>query len=158
MKHFIWIIFIVLGIGIFSSCLKNEICSPVDIELKVGIYSVTEVDSVMDTLATTIDIDTLSAIGMDNEYLLLGANSQSKISFPLDNSNNQSQFVITHGNQKDTLSFTYDKHLLFNTVKCGVAYTYSIQSIQFSTHFIKDIRLLNSEINAQSTENIRLVY
>jgi len=158
LKRLIWIIFIVLGIGIFSSCLKNEICNPVDIELKAGIYSVTEVDSVMDTLTSKIDIDTLSAIGMENEYLLLAASSISEISFPLDNANNQSQFIISRGIQKDTLNFTYDKHLLFNTVKCGVAYTYTIQSIQFSTHFIKDIRLINSEINAQSTENIRLVY
>lgn len=139
--------------------MKNEICSPVDIELQAGIYSITETNGIYDTVALKIDVDSIYALNMDEDQnLLLNASQIIEISFPLDNTSNETSYVLNREGIKDTIHFFYEKHLLFNSVKCGVAYTYMITDFKFSTHLLKNIILTNPEIDVLSAENILLVY
>ncbi len=158
MKRITWLILSFLLLGIFSSCLKNEICSPVVIELQAGIYTLEEVDGLINTIPATINIDTLNGLLMEDNYLLLNETGIDLLSLPLNDSINESSFVFSFGNTKDTIHFTYDKQILFNSVKCGVSYTYTITNIDFSTNLLQDIILINPEIDVISTENIQLVY
>ncbi|MCD6178810.1 MAG: hypothetical protein J7K39_02795 [Bacteroidales bacterium] len=158
MKKISWLISLIVFLGVFSSCLKNEICSPVAIELQAGIYTYAETDGIVDTVATKIDIDSIFGISNENNNLLINTSDTELISFPLNDSINKSSFVLNFGLIKDTIHFTYDKHLLFRSVKCGVSYTYTITNIDYTTNFLQDIILSNPEIDVISTENIQLVF
>jgi hypothetical protein len=158
LKKITWLILSFLLLGIFSSCLKNEICSPVVIELQAGIYAFTESDGIMDTVPTTINIDTLSGLFMEDNYLLLDETGVDLLSLPLNDSINESSFILSFGEIKDTIHFTYNKELLFNSVKCGISYTYTITNFDFSTNLLQDIILIKPEIDVISTENIQLVF
>ena len=158
MRRITWLILSILLLGIFSSCLKNEICSPVVIELQAGIYTFEEVDGLIDTVPATINIDTLSGLFMEDNYLLSDETGIDLLSLPLNDSINESSFIFSFGETKDTIHFTYDKELLFNSVKCGISYTYTITKIDFSSNLLQDIILINPEIDVISTENIQLVF
>lgn len=158
LKRITWLILSFLVLGVFSSCLKNEICSPVLIELQAGIYTFEEKDDLIDTLPASINIDTLSGLFMGGNYLLLDEKDIELLSLPLNNSINESSYIFSFGEIKDTIHFTYDKQVLFNSVKCGVSYTYTITNIDFSTNLLQDIILINPEIDVISTENIQLVF
>jgi len=158
LKKIYHIIFFLTLIAIFSSCLKNEICSPLNIELKAGIYTIPESEGVFDTIPKEMDFDSIYALSMEDENLLLNASQINEISFPLNNLSNESSFVLCSGETKDTISFIYEKHLLFNSVKCGFTYTYTITDLKFSTHLLQNIILTNPEIDVISAENILLVY
>lgn len=159
MKKITWFILSFLLLGIFSSCLKNEICSPVTIELQAGIYTFEEENgSIIDTVASQIDIDSIFGLSNENNNLLINESNVNLISFPLNDSLNKSSFVLSTGNTADTIHFSYEKHVLFNSVKCGVSYTYTITKIDFSTNLLQDIILINPEIDVISTENIQLVF
>lgn len=158
LKRITWLILSFLVLGVFSSCLKNEICSPVLIELQAGIYTFEEKDDLIDTIPASINIDTLSGLFMGGNYLLLDEKDIELLSLPLNNSINESSYIFSFGEIKDTIHFTYDKQVLFNSVKCGVSYTYTITNIDFSTNLLQDIILINPEIDVISTENIQLVF
>lgn len=158
LKRITWLILSFLVLGVFSSCLKNEICSPVLIELQAGIYTFEEKDGLIDTIPASINIDTLSGLFMGGNYLLLDEKDIELLSLPLNNSINESSYIFSFGEIKDTIHFTYDKQVLFNSVKCGVSYTYTITNIDFSTNLLQDIILINPEIDVISTENIQLVF
>lgn len=144
--------------GIFSSCLKNEICSPVVIELQAGIYTFEETDGIIDTIPSKLDLITLRGLSIEDDYLLFDATDIDVLSLPLNNSTNESSFILSIGETKDTIRFTYEKYLLFNSVKCGVAYTYTITGINYSTNLLQDIILTKPEIDVISAENIQLVF
>lgn len=158
LKRITWLILSFLVLGVFSSCLKNEICSPVLIELQAGIYTFEEKDDLIDTIPASINIDTLSGLFMGGNYLLLDEKDIELLSLPLNNSINESSYIFSFGEIKDTIHFTYDKQVFFNSVKCGVSYTYTITNIDFSTNLLQDIILINPEIDVISTENIQLVF
>jgi len=158
LKRITWLILSFLILGVFSSCLKNEICSPLAIELQAGIYTLEEVNDALDTVPATINIDTLSGLLVEDNYLVLDETDIDLLSLPLNDSSNESSFVFSFGNLKDTIHFTYDKQILFNSVKCGISYTYTITSIDFSRNVLLDIILINPEIDVISTENIQLVF
>ena len=128
------------------------------IELQAGIYTLEEVNDALDTVPATINIDTLSGLLVEDNYLVLDETDIDLLSLPLNNSSNESSFVFSFGNLKDTIHFTYDKQILFNSVKCGISYTYTITSIDFSRNVLLDIILINPEIDVISTENIQLVF
>ena len=158
LKKFNWIILFFVLAGLFSSCLKNEVCTPAVIELKAGIYTFSESTGIIDTIATAIDIDTLYGITVKDDYLLGNTPQTEEISFPLNDMGLESSFVLGIGEEKDTLRFFYEKHLQFSSIKCGVFYTYTLTDFDYTTHILKDIILNNPEIDAFSTENIQLVF
>ncbi len=138
--------------------MKNEICSPVDIQLRAGIYTSDDTNISVDLLTTKIDIDSIYALTMEDNNLYLNASQIDKISFPLNDATNESSFVLCKGTTKDTISFIYDKHLIFNSIKCGVYNTYTITDIVYTTNFLQEIILTKPEINEVSAENIQLVF
>ena len=158
LKNLSHIVLLFVLAGLFSACLKNEICSPVAIELQAGIYTISETDGVFDTVPAIMDIDTLRALSMPESYLLLDATAIEVINLPFNNATNLSRFILSVGDSKDTIDFTYDKELLFNSVKCGVSYSYTITNYYFTTNLIQDIILINPEIDVISAENIQLVF
>lgn len=146
--------------GIASSCLKNEICSPSAIELNAVIYTLSENenDGLFDTIPYAIDVDSVYSQNWDNANLYINEVEIEELNFPLDNSSNQSSFVLSIAGVKDTVTFSYEKHLLFNSVKCGVTNTYTITDFHFSTHSLKNLVLINPEIDVISTENIQFIF
>lgn len=158
MKKISWLLLLFILLGIFSSCLKNEICSPVVIELQAGIYTFEETDGIIDTIPSKLDLITLTGLSMEDDYLLFDATDIDVLSLPLNNSTNESSFILSIGETKDTIRFTYEKYLLFNSIKCGVAYTYTITGIDYSTNLLQDIILTKPEIDVISAENIQLVF
>lgn len=146
--------------GIASSCLKNEICSPYTIELNAVIYTLSENenDGLFDTIPYAIDVDSVYSQNWDNANLYINEVEIEELNFPLDNSSNQSSFVLSIAGVKDTVTFSYEKHLLFNSVKCGVTNTYTITDFHFSTHSLKNLVLINPEIDVISTENIQFIF
>jgi len=157
LKKINWII-LFLALGISSSCLKNEICSPSNIELKAGIYTLLETDGIVDTIPLKIDLDSIYGLILEDKNWLINESQIDEINFPLNDASNETGFVLSIGGIKDTIQFAYEKHLLFNSVKCGTSYTYTINNITNSSNFLKNIILINSEINVLSTENIQLVF
>jgi hypothetical protein len=145
-------------LGFSSSCLKNEICSPYIIDLQAGIYNFSESDGIIDTIPSKIDLDTLYGITLEDNYLLLNSTDTETLNFPLNDASTECSFILSFGHTKDTIHFIYEKHLLFNSVKCGVSYTYSIINIAYSTNLLQEIILINSEIDVNSAENIQLVF
>lgn len=138
--------------------MKNEICSPVIIDLKAGIYTIDESNITFDTVPLKIDLDSVYALTMEGHNLLINTVQIENISFPLNDGTNESSFVLSIGEVKDTISFSYEKELHFISAKCGVYYTYSIINIEHSTHYLKGIVLINPKINVVSAENIHLVF
>lgn len=158
MKNKFRILLISSTLLIFSSCLKNEICSSINIRLEAGIYNKDSNNLITGLVATKIDVDTIYAISMENNHLLLNAKQIDKIKFPLNNDTNESSFVLSFGNIKDTLHIFYDKQLYFNSIKCGVYYNYTITKIDFSTNLLQEVILTKPEINVVSAQNIQLVF
>lgn len=158
MKKISWLLLLFILLEIFSSCLKNEICSPVIIELQAGIYTLEEMDGIIDTIPSKLDLITLTGLSIEDDYLLFDATDIDVLSLPLNNSTNESSFILSIGETKDTIRFTYEKYLLFNSIKCGVAYTYTITGIDYSTNLLQDIILTKPEIDVISAENIQLVF
>ncbi|HAG17302.1 MAG TPA: hypothetical protein DCG69_12390 [Bacteroidales bacterium] len=152
------LLFLVLLFAIFSSCLKNEICVPLDIRVKANIYTIETVNQDQFLLTHKLDIDTLYAIGIAEKFIVLNESELSEFYLPLDNAHDQSSFVLNVGGLKDTIRIEYNKELLLNSIKCGVYYRYSITNLSYTTHLLKEIRILNPEIDVVSTENIQVVY
>lgn len=156
LKTFKHILFLLIVIGLFSSCLKNEICNPATVELNAGIYSYrTENDETV-LASSTITIDSIYAIGLDKNILL--NTTTGAFSLPFDNASDKSSYVIAKGNTKDTIQIEYDKQLVFYSVKCGTYYTYTVTRIEYTHHLIQEIILNQAEVNAVATENIQVVY
>lgn len=158
MKKISWLLLSLITLGISSSCLKNEICSPYTIELNAGLYTLSESDGVIDTISYIMDIDSIYALNINDENLYKNELQIEQLNFPLNNATNESGFVLSIGGVADTITFSYEKHLLFYSVKCGVTNTYTITNFHYSTNFLKDIVLINPEIDVISTENIQFIF
>jgi len=143
---------------VFSSCLKNEICSPVDIQVEAGVFNKTSSPINNGLITAKIDLDSIYAIELQSKNVVKNALQIDKIRFPLNNESNQTTFVFTKGSLKDTLYINYDKQLFFSSIKCGVYYSYSLKSIEYTTNFFKEVLLIKPEVNAISVQNIQLVF
>ncbi|MBN1650960.1 MAG: hypothetical protein JW857_06510 [Bacteroidales bacterium] len=160
MKKISCLLISLIVLGISSSCLKNEICSPYAIELNAVIYTLieNENDGLFDTIPYAINIDSIYAPYIDSVNLLGNEVDIASLNFPLDNANNESSFVLSIDGVKDTVTFSYEKHILFNSVKCGITNTYTITSFHYSTHSLKALVLINPEIDVISKENIQFIF
>lgn len=138
--------------------MKNEICSPVYNELEAGIYLSQENDGTITYVSSKINIDSIYAVTQDSNTLMTATSNVSLIDFPLNDALNECTYVISSGSIKDTLILSYDKQLLFSSVKCGVYYDYTITKIQYTSYLLKEVFITNDKINVLSDENIQLVY
>ena len=126
--------------------------------MQAGIYTGSVLTEPIVLSASKIDIDTLYALTQKDNNLLLKAVQVGEIALPLNNASNESSFVISMGESKDTIRVLYDKQLLFKSVKCGVTYTYIITKIEHSNNLLQKIIISNSSIDVISKENIQLVF
>ncbi|MBN2236641.1 MAG: hypothetical protein JW729_03725 [Bacteroidales bacterium] len=158
LKDLVKISFLLVLLGFFSACLKNEICSPVLIEPVAGIYTVTENNGLYDTVLTMKNIDSLYSLSYSSENILYQKDQINSFNLPLNNVENQSGFVLSIDGIKDTIYLNYEKALFFYSVKCGATYTYTITNISYTTNSIKEILLINPAVNVVTAENIQLVF
>lgn len=158
MKKIQQLIIVLILIGISAACMKNEICSPVYNELDAGIYISKENDGTITYVSSTIAIDSIYAITQENNVLMSTTSKLSQIDFPLNDALNKCTYVISSGSTKDTLTISYDKQLLFSSIKCGVYYAYTINKIEYTSYRLKEVFISNEKINVLSNENIQLVY
>jgi len=151
-------IILLLGFGILSSCLKNEICSPLLAEPQAEFFTLQENAGIIDTIPASINFDSIYGLTLENQNLIKDALGLNTISFPLNPAEIETAFVVCAAGKKDTIRFFYEKQLLFQSVKCGVYYTYTITDIHFSTNLLKGLTLIKPEVDVNSTENIQMFY
>ncbi|MBN1649854.1 MAG: hypothetical protein JW857_00920 [Bacteroidales bacterium] len=162
MKKIKLILFFIALFGIFSACMKNELCTPVQVELKAGIYTLPDTEGNIEPKLTKMDLDSVYGLTMESQNLLFNAKQINEINFPLNDASNESSFVLKfkglNDTIQDTIHFFYEKEMHFISVKCGVYYSYQISSIESTHHQLKSIILTNPKIDVVSVENILLVY
>ncbi len=105
--------------------------------------------------------DSLTLYGINHEINKLYNKAQGvqPALFPLDNSSDNSVFIIRINGTSDTIGFTYSNRPHFISKECGYAMFYNLADTPYYTrHAIRKIYVASRNITTANEENIRIFY
>ncbi len=173
-------IFFVLCLALCFSCAVDESCrTNRSVLLDLGLYHVTDNDTIRQTTAMTIDSLTVKALKLDastGKYLYMDSvlynneHSVSKIDLPLHKFELQSvyeitfnrTFVVSKGdtlswlNKKDTLTIDHANTDQYLSLDCGCIKVHTIDAAHITKHFVDSIHVINPKVNNINVENIQI--
>lgn len=94
-----------------------------------------------------------------DSILLKSAKKVSTFSSPLSYVNNTTVLVFNYTKtMSDTIWINHTNKDHFISLNAGVAVYHQIESVKFSKHLIGDIQIINSGVETNEKENIRILY
>ena len=105
--------------------------------------------------------ESVTLYGADNDVAIYG-DKNKEISlpalFPLKNSDNETEFIITINGTTDTIRFVHSNSLHLISKECGYTMFHTIDTVYFTTNEIDSISLINKDITLRKTENVAIFY
>lgn len=140
-----------------SGCLDNQNSLPL-----AGFYdSATGADISLDSLD-------IGGVGAVNDSLLLEAGqAASSVYLPLRSQKDFTAFFIHYAYSaqglddpalNDTIGFTYESEPYFASEECGAMYRYKVSRLDYTTHLIDSVVLVDSLITNFDTERLRIYF
>lgn len=108
----------------------------------------------------------VGGVGAPNDSLIIEAGeSTSEVYLPLRHTDSSTSFFIRYLNSDvdltenfDTITLTYSSIPYFASEECGAIYQYSIKSLEYTTHFIDRVTLLDSLINNADMQKMHIYF
>lgn len=136
-------------------CTENRNSIPI-----AGFYSYRTLDPIV------IDSLAIGGVGAPADTLLLRPNGNAgQVYLPFRATANETQFYIKYQRKEldypelyDTLSFTYTSVPYFASEDCGAMYHYNITRLDYTTHLIDSVGIVDSLITNLERETIRIFF
>lgn len=157
MKQIIYIpliIFMLSGV----SCTENQECRKnTNVKMKVGFYKKTLNESTSTYTTSSLSIDSITVQGLGKDSILYNNTKNiSAIDLPLNKFANESKFVVTFNQTKDTLTIEHKNTDYYLSMECGCIKAHSIDTVLTTNHFIDSVTISNHNVNTNYAEHIQL--
>lgn len=160
MKHLLRLLFVgtslcgVIGL-VFTACEDTK-CSTTGRPSPQ--FNFVEKSSLKKIAFDTLTVVALNAVHGDS-VILNKATKVSGVTLPLSYSNNQTAMVFSYSkNLSDTLWITHANIEHFLSVDCGITMYHQIEKVVHTSHLIDSIAIINSGVDINEKENIRVYY
>jgi len=101
--------------------------------------------------------DSLTVIGKGKtEALYANSKNLTKITLPLRQDIETTDYILTYHQLNDTLSIRHSNTQQFVSVECGCASLHDILSVQTTHHWIDSIAIVETSINRTGATNIQI--
>lgn len=134
----------------FISCTQEETCrEKTAVYLRAGFYTV--------GTSNTKNVDSLTVYGFMQDSLLYNvSNNINKVNLPLNKADNTSIFVMQFNQVNDTLFVLYTNSEYFISYPCGMIITHKIDTVIATNHVIRELKIINHEINTTDVQHIQI--
>ncbi|BEG99171.1 DUF6452 family protein [Bacteroides sedimenti] len=110
-----------------------------------------------------IAFDTLTVVALNaihgDSVILNKATKVSGATLPLSYSSNQTTLVFNYSKSlSDTIWITHTNTEHFLSMDCGIIMYHQIKDVKCTSHVIDSVAIINSEVDINEKENIRLFY
>ncbi|HUX95861.1 MAG TPA: DUF6452 family protein [Bacteroidales bacterium] len=134
-----------------SSCLDLSCIDETEAYVKAGFYSYS-------SYKPTIP-DSLSLSGVNKDLFIYDKEKITPpVLIPLNDTTNNSLFVIKINGITDTIEFLYWSYPHLISKECGYSMFHTVDTIFYTKHSIDSISLINENITTSNVENISIYY
>lgn len=106
-----------------------------------------------------LTVDSLSIHGLYMPDSLIYSNVKLKqAGLPLNPSATSCSFIIINGSRKDTIEIQYEPNLKLLSQACGYIYIYTLEQMHFTSNGIRNILIINEQVNPGDEENIQIFF
>ncbi len=137
-----------------SGCTDNQSSIPL-----AGFYSYNTLREI------SVDSISVGGVGAINDSLLINSASASKVYLPFRANQDSTSYFIRYEAKNlnypelfDTITFKYKRIPYFASEECGAMYRYSIDKLNYTTHLIDSVGLVDSLITNADIETIRIYF
>lgn len=148
--RYLLILFLTVLLPLLSGCSTESCDEPTDSLVNMTLQFTEE--------SAPSVLDSISLFGLDIPELLYDTTSTNKVLLPLNAALQNVTFIIRKGSVLDTVGLEYTSSVRFISKSCGYTFYYNIERISFTTNSIKNILIINPEINPGDEENLRTFY
>jgi hypothetical protein len=114
----------------------------------------------------TLDSVEICGIGAPGDSILLApGQSASQIYLPLRATKNQTSWCFSYKWQdldypqlNDTITFSYDALPWFASAECGAMYRFKIKNVDYTTHIVDSVAVLDSLITNTDASQLRIFF
>lgn len=141
---------------LFSSCTDDQPCEEATANrLRMGFYIAGQET---ETIAL---VNSFSAYALDEttRYLIYdNQNNVSVIELPLNPFADHSAFVLSFGESRDTIWFSYTREEHLISIECGFTLFFEISEVEYTTHFLETLVKNNSYVTNSFDEHIKVYF
>jgi len=142
---------LLFSLFVFSSCTQDETCrEKTAVLLRAEFYGFNS--------ANKINIDSITVFGLQQDSLYKNVKNINKIALPLNNSEEQSIFVMNLNGTHDTLRVSYTNADYFISYSCGMIITHKIDTVITTNHVIKNLKIVNRDINTADVQHLQIFF
>ncbi|MEA4984448.1 hypothetical protein SDC9_58411 [bioreactor metagenome] len=140
---------------LLSSCAQEETCREnKQVLFNIGFY--------ISETTNALNIDSITVFGINNnsitpDSLYKNVKNINKIALPLNNSAEESIFVLNINGTHDTLNVQYSNKEYFISYSCGMVITHHVDTVLSTSHLIKSYRILNRDINTTDVQHLQIL-
>jgi len=149
--------FLALALGLFalSSCMKNETCLSSNNLLVTDLYTVNEHGVI---IKSNIDSMSMYIIGREDTLIYNNVKNIGSFNIPMADTLEYLQILLTLNGVQDTIKLDYRTYEVFRSANCGVINRYEIKANDNSENNIRQIVMINNQIDESKSTNFFLYY
>ena len=141
----------VILISIFTSCGTQDVCDDDNQSFFVARFRTTVTGDINDTIVAGISIYGIREGRTDS--LLYDSTEVGRMELPLDPSSDQSKFVLTIAEERDTLLLMHTSEAYLISYNCGFAARFTLQDFTAVGGIIADMELISASIDGENEIN-----
>ena len=154
---FFFIILAITSCSVDTEC-RQQINGVVGVQLQGDSLRLNADSSAYDTVSFT-QIRGLIVHGLEHDSLLAdGLTSISTLQLPLKKKADTTAFVLSLAGIEDTLLIAYTRELSYVSLACGCAVLSTIDTLDFTTHFIDSVELINTAVTTVKENHLKLYF
>lgn len=139
----------------FFSCTQEEACREnKQVLFRTGLYTLGTGNSLNVDSITVFDLND-NSIEVDSLYK--NVKNINKIALPLNNSTEESIFVLNINGIHDTLNIQYSNKDYFISYSCGMVITHHVDTVISTNHMIKGYKIVNRDINTTDVQHLQIL-
>lgn len=139
-------LFVIFGILFITGCQGDEQCRKENIVQMRMVFLDIETNK-------TYNADSITIQGVGNDSILYNnRKSISSIELPLHKTQERTQFAISSGDLKDTITLCHTNHDTFISLECGCFVYHTLNKVWSNHTWIDSISIINPEITASSED------
>ena len=136
---------------VFTSCGTQDVCDADNQSILVARFKTTITGDITDTIVPGVSIFGIREGKTDS--LLYDSIDVARIELPLDPANDQSRFVMTVADERDTLILTHTSEAYLISYTCGFAARFTLEDFNATGGMIVDTELISASIDAELESN-----
>lgn len=154
------LLFIFLQMNLSSCSTDDECRKEKDVNMQFDFLTKTVNATTGITTNTALNIDSIWVKALDRDsFIYKNKKSVKTILLPLKKFENQTDFIIRLNNVTDTISIFHENNEnYYLSLECGCIVTHTINEAVSTNHYIKTIKILNTEINNTNATNLQIFH